>query len=199
MQVHILQTAFVLTLAVAKADMVKVDAAVRHFGDSVRRADDIAFFVQNFHDTLAGGTGNGNHNEYHRKHHQTGQNLNGICHKAHELPGGQCLADDHSCAEPGNQDQTGIHTKLHQRHIKRQSLFCPGKIPVDILRNAGELLNLVIFPDKGLYHTDAVEVFLCHVVQLIIGFEHPFENGVYPCHNEIQSHAQHRNCRQIDQ
>ena len=68
-----------------------------------------------------------------------------------------------------------------------------------ILRNAGELLNLVIFPDKGLYHTDAVEVFLCHVVQLIIGFEHPFENGVYPCHNEIQSHAQHRNCRQIDQ
>ena len=198
-QIHVFQTAFIFPLAVTEADMVEVHAAVRHRGHGICRTGNVTLLVQHFHNTLAGGTGHGDHNEHHRQHHQAGQNLNGIGHQAHQFASGQCPADDHSGTEPRYQNQTDVHAELHQRHVKCQPLFCPGKVLINVLRNAGKLLDLVFFPHKGFHHANPVQVLLCHVVQLVIGFEHPFKNGVHPCYNEVQPHTQHRNGCQIDQ
>ena len=55
------------------------------------------------------------------------------------------------------------------------------------------------FPHIGLYHPYAPQVLLDHVVELIIGFEHPFKNRMRPGHDQIQAHGQQRNgCQEDD-
>ena len=198
-QVNVRQAALILALAVAEADVVEVHTAAGNGSLGVCRTGDVALFVQDLHDSFRRGTGQGDHHEYHGQHHQAAQNLCGVGHQTHQFAGGQRAADNHPCAEPAHENHAGVHAELHQRHVERQPFFCLGEVPIDVLRDPGELLLLVLFPHERLYHTDAVEVLLRHVVELIVGLEHPLKDGVYPCHNEVQPNAQHRNRCQIDQ
>ena len=54
----------------------------------ILRIGNIRFFLQDFCDSSGGGAGNGNHGKYHGKHHQTGQNLNGISDECGQIAGG---------------------------------------------------------------------------------------------------------------
>ena len=184
---------------VAENHVVEVHGAVLHFGDGVFRADDVALFIQHFHDTLGGSAGDNDHHKNHAQHHQAGQDLHGIGEQAGQFTGGQpqrrvaAAGYDRLGAQPRKQQHAAVDAELHQRHIEGQQLFGLAEVLVDLFRNIVELLNFVIFLHEGLDHADAVQVLLHHIVQPVIALEDPLEDGVGVRGHQIQAHAQHRN------
>ena len=150
----------------------------------------VALFLQKFHDSRGRSPGNGQHHKDHGKHHQTHENLSGISNQTQKFPGGKSghriAAGSHNGpgAKPGYEKDTGIHAKLHQRHIKDQQPLSFAKVLVNGLGNSHEFLGFKIFADKRLDHAHAPEIFLNDIIELIIGPEDPGEDGMNIAHNQ---------------
>ena len=205
MEVHRLQGLALGSGAVTEADVFKGDGAVTDFLDRVFRAGKVGNFLQDLIAAAHGSAAHGQHDKDHAQHHQGGQNLGGVGEHGAELTGGQAQigivarGHDHMGADPGNGDHTGIHTGLHHRVIEGQELFCPGEIPVDGTGDPGELFGFLLFPDEGLDHTDAVDIFLHHAVEVVVAFEHPLKDLVHPGHHDDQTDGKQRNGYTVDQ
>lgn len=65
------------------------------------------------------------------------------------------------CANPGGQDSAGMQ---HDGRFEGQHPFDGGKI----LLNASEFAGFVLFSMKEFDHTDATNIFLHHVVPLVL-------------------------------
>ena len=112
----------------------------------------VGLFAEQFAATLHRRSAHSQHYEYHRQHHQTGQDLGGVCKHRGQIAGGESGVagrNDHIGAQPGNGNNAGIHRQIHKGTVERHNLFCLGKILVDRIRNLGKLADLCVFPDKG--------------------------------------------------
>ena len=89
-------------------------------------------------------------------------------------------------AHPGDGDHAGVHAQLHNGAVEGQRMLRLAEIPVDGAGDSGEFLNLLLLPDEALHHPDAVDILLHHVVQLVIGAEHPVKNPEHPGHQAQQ-------------
>ena len=74
-----------------------------------------------------------------------------------------------------------------------------GEILIDGLGNLIEFLDFVILTHKVLHHAHAAQVFLHHVVERIVGFEHAAEDGMRAAHDQIHAQAHHRQAQQEHQ
>ena len=102
-------------------------------------------------------------------------------------------------AQPGHGQNTRIDAQLHERHVEGDELFRLGKVHIDLLGDLPEFFLLVLLTHKGLHHPDAKQVFLYHIVQVIIPLEHPLKDGVGSGHNKEQAQAQDGDHHQEDQ
>lgn len=106
-------------MTIAKLDMLEIDAAVRNALYGIFGGGDVRGLVEQFNDTLAGGTGHGEHDEDHREAHEAHENLRGERQQAQKLAGGKtgrCVtaaSNNGACAEPGEQEHRRVHAKLH--------------------------------------------------------------------------------------
>ena len=64
-QVDIAQAVLFAAGGIAEADVIKIHRAVAHGLHRILGGYDIALFIQHFHNALRGGTGHGDHHEYH--------------------------------------------------------------------------------------------------------------------------------------
>lgn len=99
-KVDIIEDGFIGAFGIAEADIGKADAAVLDLVNGVFAVGDVAFLLQHLHDALGGGTGHGDHDKDHRKHHQAGKDLHDIGEKLIRLPVDMvpmtiCLAPSH--------------------------------------------------------------------------------------------------------
>ena len=69
------------------------------------------------------------------------------------------------CANSGGQDSAGMR---HDGRFEGQHPFDGGKILLNAFGIASELAGFVLFPMKGFDHADATNIFLHHVVPLVL-------------------------------
>ena len=184
-------------LGVTEGDVLEVDGAVGHFHDGVLGVAQGGLLGQDLVGTLQGGTGQDQHDEDHGEHHQAAQDLGGVGEHGGQLAGGQAAGDGavagldhHMGAQPGDDQDADVGGGLHEGAVEGQGLLSLAEVGVD---GAGDLLELGDFlglTDVGLDHTDAVEVLLDHVVQLIVGLEDTDEGGVDDLGDHHQAEAQ---------
>ena len=178
--------------------MVKFDAAVFHFINGVFRIMQVAFFVQNFFRSFHRRVRNGNHNEYHGEHHQTHKDLHCVREHTGQVPCGHAhsgvVTGSHNefCTQPGDQQHTSICAELHQRRVERQNFFCFGEVLINFFGNGTEFFCFMVFTDKRFDYTNAVEVFLYHIVQFIVCAEYPFKNPFRIGNDDYQTNCQNR-------
>ena len=199
MQVNIGKYGLALcAVTITELDMLEINAAVRNALYGIFGGGDVRGLVEQLNDTLAGGTGHGEHDEDHREAHEAHENLRGVRQQAQKLAGGKtgrCVtaaSNNGACAEPGEQEHRRVHAKLHQWSVPCELLLGFFEVLIDIFGNGGELLIFVIFTDKGLYHADAVQILLHNAVQFIISSEHALEDRVRSRHDEVQAENEHR-------
>ncbi|MPM57801.1 hypothetical protein SDC9_104624 [bioreactor metagenome] len=185
--------------------MVKDDAAVLHPRFRVLRVLDIAFFIQKLCDALHGRAGNDDHHKHHRQHHQAHQDLHRVADQAGQAARGQpgrrhiSARRDLPGSEKGKQQHGQVERQLHQRPVERQPLAGLHKIAVNVGGYIAELLFLIFLPGEGLYHPDAVQVFLHHVVEAVIALEDAHKDGVHLRDDQVEADAQQRDRAQKDQ
>ena len=193
MQGDVLQTGGIL--AIAEVHMLKGDGPVGDVGCGGFGRLHIAGLLEHFHDTLAGALSNGDHHQHHGEHHQGGEDEHGIGDEAGQLPGGQLGAPgehDHPGTEPEQQHQAQGDHKLHEGGVEGHVALGPAEALVQTGGDALELALFKILPHEGLDHPDALQVFLDHPIQGIIGVEDHDEQGVALAHQPVQAAAQHR-------
>ena len=198
-QVHFLQRPVLGLLGVAEGDIFKVDGAVGHLGDGVFcRGGEGGFLAEQLTAPLHGGAAHGEHHKHHGQHHQAGENLGGVGEHGAELTGGephgQVVSGGHHQmgADPGDGDPTAVDAQLHNGGAEGHNSLGLAEVCVDAAGDGGELLNLLILPDEALYNPDAVDIFLHHIVELVVGAEHPVENPEHPGHQHQKAADQHR-------
>ncbi len=58
--------------------------------------------------------------------------------------------------------------------------------------NSLEFFFFIIFPGIGFDYPDPVKIFPDHIIQLVVGFKDPLEDGMDPGHDQGQADGQHR-------
>ena len=199
MQVYLGQRHALRLLGILETDVVEIDRAVLYLGESILRAGQIAFFLQNLHDTLSRFHRHGDHHEHHRQHHQAHKNLKAVCKDGGHLPHGNfsAPAGDYGIrTERQHKHHARIHTKLHHGVVKRHDPLGTGKVFANILGRGGEFLFLVVLTHIAFYHAHGLHVFLHRVVERVIFAEYPPENRRGRTDDQDQSDAQQRNGNQ---
>ena len=190
---------------VAEPDVLKRDAAVRHFGHGVVRRGDVGCLVEQLDGALAGGAGYRDHDEDHREAHQAHEDLRRVGDQAQQLAGRKAerrvaaAGDDGPRAEPGDQDDGGVHAQLHQRGVPGEALLRLFEVLIDALGNRVEFLFLVVLAHERLDDADAVQVFLHDAVEPVVGAENALEDRVRPRHDEVKAQREDRDDREEDQ
>ena len=72
------------------------------------------------------------------------------------------------------------------------------EVPENGSGNLTELLLLPLFPDEGFHHPNAVEILLHHIVQPVIGLEHPVKNLAHLADDKKQAKGQQGHDDAID-
>ena len=204
-QVDILQSIPVGGLGVAEGHVVKVHAAVLYLHHGVVAILQLRLLGENLRGTAHGRPGHGDHHKDHGQHHQRAEDLGGEGKHGGQLTGGQACrgivsgGNHHGRTQIGNHQNAGVHGKLHQRVIAGQNPLGLAEILVDALGHGGEFLRLPGLPDKGLDHPDAVDILLNHIVEPIIGLEHPVEQGEHHPDQNEQSQTHQRQHHAVHQ
>ena len=76
-------------------------------------------------------------------------------------------------------------------------MLCLAEIIVDSFGNGLELADLLVLSDEALDHANAMDVFLHHGIQPVIGLEHPVKNLEDQGHNAQQHGGQNGNGNEI--
>ena len=153
--------------------MIKLDGTVFYFVDRLLRIGQAALLIQYFHNTLCRRACHGHHNKYHGDHHQTHKNLYGVSKQTHQISGGHgAISNDHLCADPGDQKNTGVHCKLHHRLVHDDQTLCMDTHLLQIVCSITEFLIFMVFPHIRFHHADTGQILLNAGIQLIIAFEH---------------------------
>ena len=204
MQVDILQGRPVGGLGIAEGHIFKVHGAILHGFHGVFVITKLRLFHQNLGGSTHRRPGHGDHDEHHGQHHKRAEYLNGEGEHGGQLAGGQAHGSvvarghNHSSAQIGDHQNAGVHRELHQRIVEGQGLLRLAEILVDTLGHGGELVSLPALPDEGLHHPDAVDIFLHHVVELIVGLEHPVKDGENNADQDKQSQSHQRQHHTVD-
>ena len=190
------QVEIFLISVVAEADVFKGDRAVLYFflRFPVLFARQITLFLQDAADTLGGGFCHRDHYRDHCDHHQAHENVHGVGEHAHQIAGGHAAYHNGLCAQPGEQNNTGIHCELHNRHHADHDLLRTDGAEVQGVRSFLEFFRLVILADVSFYHADTCQVFLYAGIESVVFFKHFPEVGAYLSHKEDNHAAQENKC-----
>ena len=194
MQGDILEHRHTIPFLIGKVNLFKIDRSVLYGLHRIVRIGDIGFFVQNRHDTLCAGTGQRHHNKDHRQHHQAHQDIHAIRQQTHQLPGLQTAGMDQMRAQPADQQDAGIHRKLHQRRIDDDHVFCLDKHAIDVFHRRFKLALLMLFTHICLDHANRTHIFLHGSIQFIITLKYLREvtHGKTGDQDQAQRQKDHR-------
>ena len=103
--------------------MVKSNASVRDFCYRILRVCNVSGVIDNFCDTFRTCNTHCYHNKNHGKHHETHENVHAVGEKTHKFTCSQGTAYDHFGPKPADTKDTGVNSKLHQRHVHDNDLF----------------------------------------------------------------------------
>ena len=204
-QINVAQNGLAVVFVVAEPHVVEYDAAVLNMGDGVFRRRDVRRLVEQLDGALARGAGHRDHDEDHREAHQAHEDLRRVRDQAQKLAGrkAECrvaaAGHDGARAEPRDQDDCGVHAKLHQRGVPSELLLRLFEVLVDALGDRVEFLLLVVLAHERFDDADAVQVFLHDAVEVVIRAENALEDRVRPRHNKVKAEREHRDDREEDQ
>ena len=196
-QINIFQYVFFSFFLIAERNMVKVNPSIRNFNYRLCRIGQICFLINNFCHTLCTGHTHSHHNKYHRQHHQTHQDIHTISKKAHQFAGGKTAANDHFCPKPADTKNTGVYSKLHQRHIHNNQLFCPYKHFVYFIAGLLKFTGFIILTHISFYHANSGYILLYACIQVIIFLKNLLKIPGSPSKDHNQCKTKKNNCNQI--
>ena len=181
-----------------KADIFKVDAAVRNDPDSVLRGGKLHLLLQHLTDAACGGQRPGQQQKDVGNHHHRVHDLKDIAQKAGQVAHLQLGGEHHVAAEPHDQHHRHIHGQLKGREIEHRvvkgGLAGVHQQGVDLL----EFFHLILAADKRLHRADGGQALLHDVVELI---HRALQDGVHRrdlAQDEKENHTQHRRADQKD-
>ena len=198
MQVNIVEHLFICLGGVDKAHVVKVNRTVAHGHDRLLRLRDVRPLLEHLCDAARGRERDRQHGKNHREHHQAREDLHGIGDERGEISGREAergivaAGNDGLRAEPRDHDHARIDAKLHQRRVERDEPLAFGKVLINALGDRAEFTDLVPLLIERLHDTNAADVLLHNVVELIIRAENARKDREHAADDEKERQRKDR-------
>ena len=175
MQVDVGQGILAAAVLVGEADVVEVNAAVGHLFHGLLGILQVGDLIEHLTNPVDAGQGHADHDHHHGQHHQAHQQGHDVAEQAGQIAGGQAAAHNEVGAQPGHHNDAEIDRHHHGRVVEGQQALSLDEQIVQVLGGPGELLVLIVLPDKGLDHPNGGDILLDAGVQIVILFEHLVE------------------------
>ena len=171
---------------------------VRHLDGPACGGGQGDLLVQHLGDAAGAGQGAGEEQKHVGDHHQRIHDLEHIAEHPRQVSHLEGTRQDHVAPEPQDEHRGGVHGQLEGGQVEHRDaeglLAGLGELVVD----SGELLLLILPPDKGLYRPDGGQPLLHHVVQPV---HHSLEAAVHRghlAHDGKEDESQHGGAHQED-
>ena len=193
MKIYILQGKVSAFSCIAEIYMIEVNRTICHCFYCISLILHFRNFIQNFNDTVCRCLCDHNHNKYESYHVQGHQNLKCINDNTCQFTSLHAAENDSSSTDGNNDNNYGIHHKLHNRSIPCNNLLCFSKEVVNVFGNSMEFLDLMVFSYECLNYAGCIYIFLYRIVQDIVLIKYFDEMRMCFLCNEDQCTAQKRN------
>ena len=187
-QVDVGQGVLAGAVLVGEVDVVEVDVAVGNLVDGVLGVVQVGGLAQDFAYTADAGHRHAYHDDYHAEHHEAHQQAHDIAEQAGEVAFGEAAADYELRAEPGDHYDAEVDRYHHRGVIEGKQALCLDGELVEHVAGLVELLALVAFAHKGLYHADGADVLLHAGVQVVVTAEDLVEDLERHDHYQPEHH-----------